>query len=114
MEKFYKRKIYANYHVWSSSLKNITSKYDSLIDKLAILRIPLSSNEKLSSAISHNLIVSSLYFDEFLDEDCYEQLLDPLHFDQLSYFVLRSVKRSRYLISYTTRRTCPNNLSVIF
>jgi len=54
------------FYICSSLLKNTTFNFGSSKDKLAISKIPLSSNEKLSPPISHNLVSSSLYFEGFL------------------------------------------------
>ena len=54
-------------HICSSSLKSTISNSKSSRDKIAISRIPLSSNEKSSFAISYNLVSFSLYFEEFLE-----------------------------------------------
>ena len=56
-----------NYYICSSSLKSTTSKFGSSRDKLAISRISLSSNEKSSPTTPHNLVFSSLYFEESLE-----------------------------------------------
>lgn len=65
--------------------KNTDSISSSSRGKVAILRISLSSNEKSSLAISHNLVVSSLFFEEFLErKDWYEQILDASSFEVLS------------------------------
>ena len=52
-----------NFYI-SSSLKNTPSNSGSSRDKLTI---SLSFNDKSSPAISHNLVSSSLYFEEFLE-----------------------------------------------
>ena len=55
-----------NFYI-SSLLKNTTSNSSSSRDKLAISKILLSFNQKLSPPISHNLVSSSLYFEEFIE-----------------------------------------------
>ena len=55
-----------NFYI-SSSLKNTPSNSGSSRDKLTISRISLSFNEKSSPGISHHLVSSSLYFEEFLE-----------------------------------------------
>ena len=54
-------------HICSSLLKNTSFNSGSSRYRLAILIISPSSNEKSSLAISHNLVSSSLYFEEFLE-----------------------------------------------